>query len=527
MKRTTIFVAYSFFLTSACYDFSLPSRDSGANDSDIADAVVGITTPEGNFGGTNSAKTNDPFAGSLDSGALTGFDGGPTNAGCDLTSCPNGCCSKSGCVLFKDQSKTQCGAAGSVCKTCDEGQTCGTNGTCICNPTSCPNGCCSDNKCVPRANQSNKVCGAKGNACLECDSGEACDKGTCSCGGTSCAGCCSKGQCVEPSNETCGIGGGNCVSCLSGQGCNAQGKCVCDKSSCPSGCCDANGKCQTPSITTCNVGGEPCLACSFPKATASCTGGRCSITSCNTGYGDCNEDVSDGCETNLLTNSSHCSDCLKGCTASDHASKPSCDNGTCKYTCDPGYTGSANCFPIDCGTPNTVHDKSSVKLSQGTTYDSQATYSCANGWTIDTTNGGTNPRTCGQDKKWSGTAPSCKEDGFCGDGIRQTTEDCDPKAAVFSAFNCSALCKRISLYTPCNNTSGADPLCVGGTTCTNLNTCGRTCSGISDCDAVPGYPNLDVQCPIPRGTYCIVRCNQNEDCPPGTTCNGGQACEGP
>jgi hypothetical protein len=51
----------------------------------------------------------------------------------------------------------------------------------------------------------------------------------------------------------------------------------------------------------------------------------CAIITCNAGYADCNGTYSDGCETNLNTNASHCGMCGVVCSAPT----PNCTAGTC------------------------------------------------------------------------------------------------------------------------------------------------------------------------------------------------------
>lgn len=395
MRKKLQVVALVAFLTPACYDFSLPSRDSGQDtgtvDGDIVSdnyGITGIPGDEGNTGagGTtianngvpnvNNAAGNGGANASTDAGLIeslgcdsescadgccagstcvqfdsqsktqcgaaggackscpASLDCGSTGAcGCSPTSCPKGCCADDKCVPYDKQSKTQCGAQGAACQPSGEGQACGPNGTFVCSLTTCPNGCCKDNKCVFVAKQSHQTCGTKGNACGPCGTGETCQSGVCSCGGnSSCAGCCSKGDCVASSNTTCGVGGVDCVHCGAKQNCNSQGKCVCDSNSCPSGCCSEDNQCQTPSATACGTGGEPCVKCSLANATASCSGGECAVASCSSGYGDCNGDGSDGCEVYLLgIDVNNCGTCRNKCDRPANANEGICKNGKCGY----------------------------------------------------------------------------------------------------------------------------------------------------------------------------------------------------
>lgn len=110
----------------------------------------------------------------------------------------------------------------------------------------------------------------------------------------------------------------------------------------------------------------------------------------------------------------------------------------------------------------------------------------------------------------------------CGNGKVEAQEECDPAAAGANPFNCSDRCKTQSVYTPCKTNDD----CVNGTVC-GLELCTRACEGPSDCDQVAEYPDLQLWCPQPRGTQCVIRCDSDADCPPGTACNGGRVCQGP
>ena len=63
--------------------------------------------------------------------------------------------------------------------------------------------------------------------------------------------------------------------------------------------------------------------CSATSGTPSCSGGMCQIA-CNTGFGDCDGEVVNGCEANLMTNRLHCGMCTTVC-----ANGMNCLNGLC------------------------------------------------------------------------------------------------------------------------------------------------------------------------------------------------------
>ncbi|MBN1655662.1 MAG: hypothetical protein JXA30_17995 [Deltaproteobacteria bacterium] len=184
------------------------------------------------------------------------------------------------------------------------------------------------------------------------DCGE-CDR---SCDGLSCAGgVCSElscgpglGDCNEDPDDGCETSLATLTDCgFCGHQCaiiNASARCEdgrCEFVDCRSGFgdCDddlSNG-CETPlnTLTDCGECGNTCDA---SNGEASCAGGRCSTTSCDEGYADCNGDSSDGCETSLRS-LEHCGSCddEAKCGPLENATA-TCESGTCEIDeCDEGY----------------------------------------------------------------------------------------------------------------------------------------------------------------------------------------------
>jgi hypothetical protein len=92
----------------------------------------------------------------------------------------DGCCRGTTCVPLENESEAACGRRGQACVGCDRGGVCDTaTGTCAtptegaCNAATCPDGCCSPSGCV--TSPSWAQCGHKGSTC-----------GTCALGGSVC-----------------------------------------------------------------------------------------------------------------------------------------------------------------------------------------------------------------------------------------------------------------------------------------------------------------------------------------------------
>ena len=126
------------------------------------------------------------------------------------------------------------------------------------------------------------------------------------------------------SDPTCGHGSicsnGFCVA----GGCSRDW--VCPGGSAYACCAPGGGSMGTCTdiqndINNCGVCGS---ACPSIGGTPSCAGGFCFIV-CNGGFGDCDGNLLNGCETNLITSSAHCGACKTACAAGT-----TCLGGICK-----------------------------------------------------------------------------------------------------------------------------------------------------------------------------------------------------
>ncbi len=190
-----------------------------------------------------------------------------------------------------------------------------------------------------------------------------------------------------------------------------------------------------PSCVDLSLNGNHCGACdtrctSVPGASVTCMAGACRAT-CLSTRGDCNDDLSDGCETVLSSSVSHCGACGQAC--STHHVTPSCIAGQCRSTaCDPGFADCDREAATGCEV-----DLQSAPLHCG---------SCA--------------RACGQ------TIP-CTEDAECGG------TPCLMRACVGLGRACSAgmcvLCG--ALDAPCCAADG----CAAGLRCADVDGGLRRC----------------------------------------------------
>jgi hypothetical protein len=87
--------------------------------------------------------------------------------------------------------------------------------------------------------------------------------------------------------------------------------------------------------------------CALAHAQTSCEDGTCELIECQDAYGDCDEDPTNGCETDLNT-LQDCGECGRTCEPVANGA-PGCNDGQCGVgTCVPGYgdcdeTGSNGC----------------------------------------------------------------------------------------------------------------------------------------------------------------------------------------
>jgi hypothetical protein len=118
---------------------------------------------------------------------------------------------------------------------------------------------------------------------------------------------------------------------------------------CPAGSKACNNKCVGSQDTDYHCADPTqCLPCDIPHATSICDHtGACAIGTCSTVtnamgaaveiWADCDVEVSDGCEVDLLHDPLNCGSCRNACSL-PHVAEPGCSGGACNILeCAAGY----------------------------------------------------------------------------------------------------------------------------------------------------------------------------------------------
>jgi hypothetical protein len=243
-----------------------------------------------------------------------------------------------GCEVDLTANGAHCSACGQACQTgyvCNAGictLSCGTNLTVCgsaCVDTQTNSGHCGrcDNACPTRPNTTSSTCNA--GTC-----GFVCANGFADCDGDATNGCE-----VDLQNDPnrCGSCMRRCTAANASVQCRA-GNCQLGACTAGFGNCDGNptNGCETDLRSTLNHCGACGALCSVPNASPICAMGVCGYSACTMGFGDCDGNRTNGCETDLNSNPSHCGACGRAC-ASPNAT-PSCSAGVCGYTiCNAGF----------------------------------------------------------------------------------------------------------------------------------------------------------------------------------------------
>ncbi|MBI5528784.1 MAG: hypothetical protein HY897_20835 [Deltaproteobacteria bacterium] len=244
--------------------------------------------------------------------------------------------------------------------------------------------------------------------------------------------------------------------------------------SCPSDFADCDGNpstgCETDLLTNpahCSQCGFDCAVYRWANVSAQvCHKGTCAIGECESGTKDCNQQVSDGCETNILSDPAHCGGCSLPCGPNAICNNKACGcasgfancNGTFSDGCeanlasDPAHCGDC---ATDCG-PNTVCNFKTCACVLGFA-DCNDRY--ADGCEIDIQN---DPENCGACGEKCGENALCSESrcvcslGF-GDCNKGAADGCETDLRL--PDTCGTGCDEA---VKCAPTCVSEPQCTGG-----------------------------------------------------------------
>jgi hypothetical protein len=498
-----------------------------------------------------------------------------------------------GCEINTNTNAAHCSACGEVCDDANPGESpaCAAG---TCSYTLCPSGfgdCNGDGNCNDNLTTVSN-CGGCGNscsvangtpACVNQGGGNyACDVQSCSSGGGAvwndcndsyvdgcevntqsnkfrCGGCLSSDP-NAGSGQNCDAILSNITLRVTATECSAGG---CRIVSCSAGYADCNGVfadgceinltnnknhcggCTSGPTTTWN-GGFVCDNL-YANATGSCSNSTCSFNQCNTDYGDCNGDAAlgsagNGCETYLVSNTSHCGVCANMCVtnvqtssntctaSSNRACSPTCSNTSLYGNCDSNPSNgcetllqstTAHCGTCgnNCGSSVGTNNISGVGCTTGSCRvttcnsgraDCDGTFS--NGCEINTTNNANHCGGCqsGPTTTWDGGANCTSSVGSNGiSGVTCASSSCAVTTCSAGLADCDGTFSNGCEINTTNNvthcggcTSGPTTTWDGGATCANKTNATRSCvSGgcVWTCQAGWKDSNGDLQNAVSNG----------------------------
>ena len=416
-----------------------------------------------------------------------------------------------GCEVNKDTDVKHCGGCGRACSTshvaaptCMAGRCTGAcdAGFADCNGEKLVDGC----EIAIATDVAN--CGACGNACSSNHGAPACANGACSIQCTMGFGDCDgdlRNGCENTlnSNNNCGACGRTCAPP------HAVGECttsVCKIAACEAGWLDCNGLindgCEAHAAIDANNCGVCGKACVNQNGAPACNGGICSIV-CAAGFADCNANINDGCETQVVSDANNCGVCGSACS-NNHVNPVSCAAGACNGACTAGWSDCNNNKRFDGCETASATDVNNCGLCGRICAPPHAQPKCVGG-------------VCALalcEAGWS----DCN--GNPADGCEVNTggdkDNCGACGRVCSAVNGTASCAAGVCGIACGAGFGDCNVDARDGCETNLNTSNASCGA---CGKSCGVANGVAQC---AGGNCMFQaCNANFG-----DCNGNTAIDG-
>ena len=279
-------------------------------------------------------------------GAVPNGVGGCLSGSCGVVSCNAGfgdCDARpgNGCEADTGTSLTNCGACGNVCKAAP-------NTKAACNAGKCEGACNPDfadcdgnpaNGCETSTTTNPNNCGACGKACPKLPNttnvacvNSACVVGACAQGFFDCNkmaadGCESDIQ-NDPANcSRCGM---KCPVPMNAAAACSGGNCGVGKCSAGFDDCDKNvlNGCEQDLLSDSKNCGACGNVCTFNHGVGTFQAGKCVLQACDNGFADCDLNANNGCEIALLNDLKNCGACANACPVPANATA-SCSQGVC------------------------------------------------------------------------------------------------------------------------------------------------------------------------------------------------------
>jgi hypothetical protein len=250
----------------------------------------------------------------------------------------------------RGEADLDCG--GPDCHGCALGQHCSDSPDCA--EGMCIAGFCQEPGCDNSALDGDETGVDCGGSCKPCRDGQPC-LGAADCKSKVCGEdeLCASATCMDGvrNGDELGV---DCGGAFCDDGCGIGAPCVV-ATDCQSGLCDASTElctlncrrgtdecdgnldepCETNLLTSTDSCGACGNTCDLPHADSTCTGGTCQIDQCVKPWVRCNTDSADGCEVNASTDAMNCGGC--GMVCPDLHGTPTCVSSKCSIDCDGDF----------------------------------------------------------------------------------------------------------------------------------------------------------------------------------------------
>jgi hypothetical protein len=300
------------FSAAASIPFACGFPDYGGFD-ETQPGAGGSAASASDGGATGSVTGSGAVAGG---GSGTGATGGGGSGGAG----GNTCSSDADCTTSPEG--PVCDTSSSSCVECLPSNDVCEVGT-YCAGTTCEPGCDDDADCNVSQGSGSGGGGAGGSGGEPGTGGSApMTPLTCNAADHTCNGCTVDEAC--PPGTLCDLASAVCIP-----GCSPKQECHTDHECCSGQC--ANVLVDEPHCGTCDTPCEPA------GGEGVCSAGTCQIASCTSPLDDCDDDPTNGCESDPAIDPANCGGCRNACTPMTNA-QPGCVAGVCALgACSPMY----------------------------------------------------------------------------------------------------------------------------------------------------------------------------------------------